>query len=247
MLNRDRTTCGLMTLFDRADEFLRNLTAEPIAQHRVDLWACRDWISAYERYCLAYRCLNALRIVRCIQYHRLPPCQCDLPLLRDLPSFRLRHAEPMPMMLIFMESTTRAVFLLDVVSRTILSSRRQTSRRRVVTTETNGTTLQTNRLRSAILPHSDRRRSWILERSVVFQPMERHTLKQRYEYLDLNDLLSGRRLRRVQRFGQSRGYDGTGIIPIGRMEASSRCSQFYPDFKEIVGKVTNGHQRVPPL
>lgn len=236
-----------MTLFDRADEFLRNLTAEPIAQHRVDLWACRDWISAYERYCLAYRCLNALRIVRCIQYHRLPPCQCDLPLLRDLPSFRLRHAEPMPMMLIFMESTIRAVFLLDVVSRTILSSRRQTSRRRVVTTETNGTTLQTNRLRSAILPHSDRRRSWILERSVVFQPMERHTLKQRYEYLDLNDLLSGRRLRRVQRFGQSRGYDGTGIIPIGRMEASSRCSQFYPDFKEIVGKVTNGHQRVPPL
>lgn len=59
-----------MTLFDRADESLRNLTAEPIAQHRVDLWACRDWISAYERYCPAYRSLNASRIVRCIQYHR---------------------------------------------------------------------------------------------------------------------------------------------------------------------------------
>lgn len=80
-----------------------------------------------------------------------------------------------------------------------------------------------------------------------FQPMERHTLKQRYEYLDLNVQLSGRRLRRVQRFGQSRGYDGTGIIPIGRTEACSRCSQFYSDFKEFVGKVTNGHQRVPPL
>lgn len=74
----------------------------------------------------------------------------------------------------YVRGVDEACVILDMIARTTLSSGRH-----AVAIETNGTTLQTNRLRSAILSHSEWRRSWILERSVAFQPMERHTLKQR--------------------------------------------------------------------
>ena len=272
-LNTDVNFARLVAQFEQTDDRLRSSTTEPIAHIRLDASGVRGWADFYDRYCSAYRALNGSRIIRRMRVtgYRMINISCRSTGYDVVTDSYVRGID-------------EACVILDMLVRSILSSGRI-----AVTIETDGTTLQTNRLRSAIVSHDEWRRSWTLERCIApagqmilradrseivealnlclnlasslvhsvsflgscialdFQPMEHHTLKQRYEYLDLNVLLSGRRLRRVQRFGQSRGYDGTGIIPIGRMEASSRCSQFYPDFKEIVGKVTNGHQRVPPL
>lgn len=66
-LNTDVNFHRLLQLFDRADATLRGSTTEPITHIRMDLSGCRDWIGMYDRYCSAYRGLNSSRIVRRMQ------------------------------------------------------------------------------------------------------------------------------------------------------------------------------------
>lgn len=97
----------------------------------------------YDCYCSAYRGLNASRIVRRMQItgYRLVNVICHragYDILTDA----------------YVRGIDEACVILDVIARTTLSSGRH-----AVAIETNGTTLQTNRLRSAILSHSEWRRS----------------------------------------------------------------------------------------
>lgn len=226
-LNTDVNFARLVAQFEQTDDRLRSSTTEPIAHIRLDASGVRGWADFYDRYCSAYRALNGSRIIRRMRVtgFRMINISCRSTGYDVVTDSYVRGID-------------EACVILDMLVRSILSSGRI-----AVTIETDGTTLQTNRLRSAIVSHDEWRRSWTLERCVApagqmilradrsqivealnlclnvggsrvlsasfmasrlrldFEPMEASDLRRRYEYLDINVMLSGRRIRRFQRFG----------------------------------------------
>lgn len=226
-LSTDVNYRRLSEQYCRANEALRNSTAEPIAHIRMDASAIREWIGWYDRYCSAYRNLNSSRIIRRMQItgYRLLNVVClkgGYEITTDA----------------YVRGVDEACVILDMIVRTVLPSGRYS-----VALELNGSPQQQRALLSEIKASGMWRPSWRIELTALsrkmilradrseivealnlcldlgasrvlsasflasrlrldFDLMETSEFRKRYEYLDLNVLLSGRRLRRVQRFGQ---------------------------------------------
>lgn len=226
-LNTDVNYHRLLQLFDRADATLRGSTTEPIVHVRMDLSGCRDWIGMYDRYCSAYRGLNSSRIVRRMQItgYRLVNVICHRGGYDIMTDAYVRGVDEACVILDMIARTIlpsgRQSVLLDLDGSL---KQRQALRSSIVSSGywRRGWRMESQIVSGKLTLRADR--SEIVEAlnlclslggshvisayfvgsgiSLDFEPMERHILKQRYEYLDLNVLLSGRRLRRVQRFGQ---------------------------------------------
>ena len=226
-LSTDVNYRRLSAQYCRANEALRDSTTEPIVHVRLDASGSRDWIGWYDRYCSAYRGLNSSRIIRRMQItgYRLLNVVClkggyeittdayirgvdeacvilDMIARTILPSGR--HAvtldlngSPQQNRALLSEIKSSGMWRaswrieLGTISRKMIL---RADRSEIVEALNLCLNLGASRVVSAYFMASRLR--------LDFDVMETSEFRKRYEYLDINVLLSGRRLRRVQRFGQ---------------------------------------------
>ena len=226
-LSTDVNFRRLSEQYTRAFNALRDSAVEPIVHIRLDASGTRDWIGWYDRYCSAYRGLNSSRIIRRMQItgYRLLNVTCQQTGYEITTDAYVRGVDQACVILDMIARTIlpsgRHTVIVD------LNGTPQQCRNLLAQIKASGMwsgswRIELSSISRKLTLRADR--SEIVEALNIcldfgasrvvsayflasrlhldFDVMDATEFRKRYEYLDINVMLSGRRLRRVQRFGQ---------------------------------------------